>query len=372
MKSSEPIYSLRALGVLVVILFHWFFQNQNILSNATISIDLFFVLSGFFITNILLESRIKAEELGFKKTTVFKFFYLRRALRIFPIYYLTLFILLLPVFEYGADYRSNIFYYLTYTSNIFLYDSQSWEIPFIHSWSLAVEEQFYLIWPLVILLANKKMLPYIISFFVLVGFTIPFILPQSEFTGILTISCFDALGMGALLAWFFKYKSNYIKKLQTILSFSVAVCFIIYFIRFFLLKSVTVPDITLTLLVLWVITYIHIRDEQENKRFNFLFENRIAVFIGRLSYGMYMFHPLIPILTWKVVQRVYPYEKLPAFVATNFQYFFLVANFAVLIPVAWLSYKYIEQPVLGLKKYFEITPQSKEKIKISNSPGVAA
>lgn len=95
-------------------------------------------------------------------------------LRIFPSYYLLLFIVYLinktePI-AYG--------YYLSFTANFYIYDTKLWG-QITHLWSIAVEEQFYLIWPWVILFINKKMLPFAILFFLLTGILSQRVVPDN-------------------------------------------------------------------------------------------------------------------------------------------------------------------------------------------------
>jgi peptidoglycan/LPS O-acetylase OafA/YrhL len=113
-------------------------------------VDLFFVLSGFLITGILLRAR--------SHPAYFRNFYIRRTLRICPLYYAVLFVLfgVLPLvpalYPAGlADSATHVGWLLTYTSNVFLALKRTWALPYVgHFWSLAVEEHFYLIWPFLV------------------------------------------------------------------------------------------------------------------------------------------------------------------------------------------------------------------------------
>jgi peptidoglycan/LPS O-acetylase OafA/YrhL len=113
-------------------------------------VDLFFVLSGFLITGILLRAR--------SHPSYFRNFYIRRTLRIFPLYYAVLFALfgVLPflpsIYPAGlAESATHVGWLLTYTSNVFLALKKSWALPYVgHFWSLAVEEHFYLVWPFLV------------------------------------------------------------------------------------------------------------------------------------------------------------------------------------------------------------------------------
>ncbi len=106
-------------------------------------VDIFFVLSGFLITRILLENRTQAEEKQATKINLVKSFFARRFLRIFPIYYLVLVGLFILGDKTGTAIRQNYFYFFTYTANIYFFKIQTWEGMLSHLWSLSVALNFY-------------------------------------------------------------------------------------------------------------------------------------------------------------------------------------------------------------------------------------
>ena len=152
--------ALRALAFVGVAVSHW---SPNFLAGIVpwgTGVQLFFVLSGFLITGILLRSR--PADLGISMPTALRVFYVRRCLRIFPLYYGVLALCLLfaigPIattWPWHVSYLSNLFYARQgHASPV--------EDPFLHLWSLSVEEQFYLLWPLVALVANRRALSLIL------------------------------------------------------------------------------------------------------------------------------------------------------------------------------------------------------------------
>ena len=134
-KKFEQIDGLRFFAVFAVICAHWhssqtpFFES---ITAASRGVDLFFVISGFLITLGLIRSKDKAQSTG---TSLYKF-YARRFLRIFPIYYLTIFILLIV---YYSQMSGVIWWYLLYLCNFHSIRIQDWGIAG-HCWSLSVEE----------------------------------------------------------------------------------------------------------------------------------------------------------------------------------------------------------------------------------------
>jgi peptidoglycan/LPS O-acetylase OafA/YrhL len=148
----------RGIGVVVVIFSHCPQVLESSIYNAIwhvnqlsrvgyVALDIFFVMSGFFITRLLLRERAKTGRISFKD------FYIRRALRIFPVYYLTV-IACLFIFNFRTADTISLF---TYTFN-FYHPLNPVPNPLEHTWSLSVEEQFYFFWPLLILLVPPRWL----------------------------------------------------------------------------------------------------------------------------------------------------------------------------------------------------------------------
>ena len=168
LKYIVQIDGLRCIAVMGVIIAHY-----EIFSNSTIKkipfgsgVNLFFVISGYLITYILL---IKKEEIELTKSTLLKelkYFFAKRILRIFPLYYFV--ILLLLIIKY-SDIKDYLIYLLTYTTNIYMTFHNTYIGNRTHLWSLAVEEQFYLIWPFIIFFINKKYLLRIIFMFIILS-----------------------------------------------------------------------------------------------------------------------------------------------------------------------------------------------------------
>ena len=139
---------LRALAVLAVIQHHFGIKAVNdVLAPGGPAVQLFFVLSGYLITGILLDAREQADR-GAALTT----FYIRRALRIFPAYYVAL--------TLAASLNVNVYdawpWHAAYLSNVRIALDGKWPGPVSHFWSLSVEEQFYLLWPMIVLFARRS------------------------------------------------------------------------------------------------------------------------------------------------------------------------------------------------------------------------
>jgi peptidoglycan/LPS O-acetylase OafA/YrhL len=156
LEKFPAIDGFRGIGVLLVIfahcpevidsnLYNWAWKLNQLSRVGYIALDIFFVISGFFITRLLLRERAKTGHISFAN------FYARRALRIFPIYYLSVFICYF-VFQFGTSETLSL---VTYTFN-FYHPFHPASNPLEHTWSLSVEEQFYFFWPLLILLVPQR------------------------------------------------------------------------------------------------------------------------------------------------------------------------------------------------------------------------
>ncbi len=353
MKYIPGLNGLRAIAVFVVIFFHWglppfppFIFLQKYFPNGNFGVNIFFVISGFLISSILLYEKNKAAENQTTGRKIIINFYVRRFLRIFPIYYITLLLLL---FSSLPNYKDNFIYYLTYTENFHVYFNHGWD-SFSHTWSLGVEEQFYIIWPCIIILAKKSWLVYVFIFFILIGpafsfFQTTYLKPALN-VFILTPSCFDAFGIGALIAYYYINKDLVrIKKwVKVLLPFSIFLFFYWIFApnggHFQYLKRFS-DSIIATGLILFCLS-----DSYTSLR-NKLLENKLMYHLGIVSYGIYLFHYAIP----------YFYSRAKQSLHVSFGRYDTIIDYTLmlllLLLIAFISYFKIERPILKLKQSFK-------------------
>jgi peptidoglycan/LPS O-acetylase OafA/YrhL len=148
---------IRGLGMLMVVIFHTMTYlvfsygpyGDSVLPGAFVAVDVFFALSGFLITSLLLEERRRTGEISMRR------FYIRRGLRLLPALYFTIaafsaYVVLSGDVGFG-DYIGATVKMLTYSSNFFIGDDQFLTQWFGQTWSLSIEEQFYIVWPLVLI-----------------------------------------------------------------------------------------------------------------------------------------------------------------------------------------------------------------------------
>ena len=363
MKYIKQLDSLRAIAVLLVIISHWI-HNVEVIDRTKmgeVGVNVFFVLSGFLISKILLDNTIKSEQLNIPKSLLLKNFYIRRSLRIFPIYYLV--ILLLFIFSKfsGTDIKASFIYFATYTSNFHFFNIQAWDGMISHLWSLAVEEQFYLIWPWIILFVNKKYILPVIICFILIGVAGQYLTSDIKMSSVLTFNCFDAFGLGALLSWQITYASDKLKKFFQVSSFFTAVSIFFYVLGIMQKGWFFIPLRTcISFITLWIITYIILYRDTNKLYFRFIFDNNILIFLGKISYGLYLYHNIIPSTLNARILNKYLNPLLPDILSKKYLLgVMFVENAIMLIIIAWFSYILIEKPFLNLKKNFEYQEEGK-------------
>jgi peptidoglycan/LPS O-acetylase OafA/YrhL len=356
MKHLTALDGLRAIALFLVIVSHWLDKSYLVQAVApgAIGVDIFFVLSGFLITTILLQNKRQAEAQGNDKMVVIKNFFIRRSLRIFPIYYLFVSACFVIGPITGTNIREHILYFLTYTSNFYFYKQQAWDGIVSHLWSLAVEEQFYLLWPWVILFTPRKYLLGAILLFIIVGTGSGYIIASrqlGDFALTLPFSCFDAFGLGALLAFILVFHKNQLALTCRVTGVAAIICFIQAASMQTQWPLVLLPDRTVyAIIALWLIARIVLAQEAGRKP-SALLTNPRLVFIGKISYGMYLFH--LP-LAWDV-SILYDLINhwLPAALMPYQAYIVFAENMVLLVGLAWASWVLFERPILRFKQYFE-------------------
>ncbi|XWW44227.1 acyltransferase [Fibrella sp. USSR17] len=354
MTYFKQLDAVRGVAVLLVIASHWFGALAVVqrLGLGAIGLDTFFVLSGFLITRILLQQKEKMAAGGLQAAAILRSFYIRRALRIFPAYYLTILLLLAIGDKTDTSIRSSFWYFATYTANFYFYARQGWDGMLSHLWSLAVEEQFYLIWPWLMLYVGRHYTLRVILLFIALGVVSQFMLRQYPLYDLLTVTCFDCFGLGALLAWVTLSRPELIPNFYKWLTLAAIGCLLIYGVFIAANTSVAIPRRTcIAVLALWLITYSTQQVGPTRTALGLLLTNPVLQFTGRISYGLYIYHNFIPRLLRSNVVESAIHSHLPARMVSYRPVLLLAESAIVLLITAWGSYQLIELPFLRLKKY---------------------
>lgn len=361
---------LRGFAILLVLLHHagklrpnaWFdYIFFQIAQMGWSGVDLFFVLSGFLITNILLNSR--------QSNHYFRNFYMRRTLRIFPLYYgvLVVFFLLLPRFvqmSYVDSYRwqtENQVFYWAYIINWKMALSADWANTayFAHLWSLCIEEQFYLFWPLLVYFLGRRGLMTV--FFVILpgAMILRFVLATTYGEWItpyvLTFARMDTLALGGMIALVARNKSAIVRLAHWVRSVSLvcvtALLVIILYVGELYPTHLLTQTFGLTLLaILFGALLVVLITSPENSRIVRFFSFNPLRTLGKYSYAIYVFHLPLRYLVAKIF--------IPSDIMTMMgsellgqSLFFLVVSVTSFI-AAVLSWHLLEKPFLKLKKFF--------------------
>lgn len=347
--------SLRAVAVLAVMFHHYYaavppethWPHVDGIPFGLLGVKLFFVLSGFLITGILLRARRHAESTGLSRFAAMGGFYARRSLRIFPLYYGVIAVCLVlnvpPV-------RDEIVWLLTYTLNLRISYQGWYPANIAHFWSLAVEEQFYLLWPWVVLFAPRGRLWLMALAFAALGPAFRTLAMLMEFSGeaysTFTLSSFDALGAGALLA-IASGGAPVSARLRRFLAGRLLPGGL-------LLVGLLVASHGAASRLLWAalfdtaiamvyVSVIGIASAGMGGFIGRLLEASVLTYLGKISYGMYVYHALLQ--DWILRQGA------SMGVPWRTDSFFVVAA-TTTIAVAALSWHFFERPINELKRRF--------------------
>ena len=331
-KYEPAIDGLRAVAVLAVLLCH---ADISGFQGGFIGVDIFFVISGYLITRNI------ASDLQENKFT-FKQFYIRRARRIFPAMFFTMFLVFLfGIFIFSPVHLERLggailFSSLGFSNFFFWQEAGYWDTmkdfkPLLHYWSLAVEEQFYFIWPAFLCFLFYKFKFYKKTLFIIIALSAFSLFIAEAMVRIDASSAFYLMpfrifefGLGALLLWLRPLEKLSLKFSIMALSGFFIICFCIYTYS----ENSPFPGIWALLPCFAAATLIYTRDTRINR---VLLTNVPMTYIGRISYSLYLIHwPILVFYNYVQLETVTSLEKINLMVIS--------------VAAAVLMYKYIEQP----------------------------
>lgn len=344
--------TLRTFAVMLVVVYHWFPTGEGInrLPNGTIGVMVFFVISGFLISRILLENR---NRIGAGQATLgplYRNFFVRRALRIFPLYYLVITFVFVRLPQ-ASDIDEHPLYYYLYGYNILLHQTGNWADLLSPFWTLGVEEQLYLVWPWVVFLTPKASFRWVIVGLIATGILFRgYGYAQGDLDGVLTPASFDAFGLGALWAYIVTDRPD---EVPTFLN-RLAVAALMALLGFGSLLLLPGDHL---LVVLFQRLFISVLSLQVISRASSgigglagsVLNNRSLQYIGRISYGIYVFHMLVPGYAVPLLLRMT--QRLGVTLTLGYWSHRLV-SLVVLLALASLSWYILEKPINELKRYF--------------------
>ena len=306
---------------------------------ASFGVSIFFTLSGFLITYLLLKEK-EVAEINIKN------FYIRRILRIWPLYYLYLIIAIITAYVFNISYEAtSILFYIFLLANV----------PFIiggffpftaHYWSLGVEEQFYSFWPWLVKKSTNLLKTTVIVCFALITLKVILRLIDIKtnngdpglFYNIIHVTRFHCMLIGAIGSILY-YKNN-------VTFLKLTNNFIAQFISWLVIFLSTINQFHISSiidneLISFVTVFLIISQTEKSKRLINL-NTSFFDFIGKISYGIYMIHPLI----------IFYLSKVLVFSNDDSIYNYIIvycAVFSITIFVAYISYSYFEKYFLDMK-----------------------
>jgi peptidoglycan/LPS O-acetylase OafA/YrhL len=366
---------LRTIAFLFVYLQHAFlpaffllnikydFLNRLIrtVANGGYGVSIFFVISGFLITYLILL------EIEYSGRLNVGFFYIRRILRIWPLYYLIIIFVfvLYPHFKESIGIYSHISarlpFYFTFLGNFDIIhvekyfrgnDSMSGNV----TWSLAVEEQFYLVWPLLFYFLNKKAFKWVFLIIILVSAIFRILNLHDEIVNYFhSLSVCSDLAIGGLFAYFSLYSRKFALQLNKLSKLTIIIFYVIGTI-WILYGDKVMNELLYTFFgrIFNAIFFAFIIVEQNYSCNSFYKLSRFKFLTnwGKYTYGLYLIHP-ISILLFDIALRLLHIQYKNSFILV-----LLVAFGGLFFSglLSYLSYNYYEKSFLKLKDRFSIIP----------------
>ena len=346
---------------------YWAYFIERLGKNG---VYLFFVLSGFLITYLLLIEKDKLKKILFKK------FYLRRIYRIWPLYYLIVIIgfFLVPFLSNTFSIFKNTPYffslistqesysiksfllYVFFLPNVALYEFNIVLVGCSQAWSVGVEEQFYILWPLLVFIFNKKktflFFLLILSFYVFLHIIIhPFVFSKIAcffsietildvvIYKLLLIIPFDFMAIGAIGGYLFLYYNEKITFFTKFRLLYLLVIMAILILMFCPIVQSYIQSVFLGILFLFLILLT------VNDKNNYVFRNKYISHVGKISYGVYMYHPFVMFLVFPFANKYFPFS-INSLVYNTFVY---VVIFTLTVIISHFSYQYFESIFINIK-----------------------
>lgn len=324
------IDSLRAIAILLVLISHWEPTWFKTIDWGIVGVYIFFTISGYLITGILVDQQ-SCGGVNIKR------FYLNRSLRIWPIYFASL--AFLYVFWRGFD-RGTLLWHALFASNILFGITNKFGFP-VHFWSLSVEQQFYLIWPFVVILLRRNLRFVCYAMLVIAPLFRWYFyvhLNNIQLSAFSLVSNTDFLAAGALLAIAEREGYERLGQILSMIGIVSATALGMMLASSGLLRDtlIWVTGSSIAGLSVWSIFWIG-----KNNLANLIMCNPITRYIGKISYGIYIYHLMIGYLIWgKYGSALTPIEYMAlCFIAT--------------VLVAAASWHFIERPILSIKRPVE-------------------
>ncbi len=354
----QNLDSIRTIAFLSTFCAHAFYTESESIANSSafkfvisfshffsFGVPIFFVLSGFLITFLMLKEQQE------KNIFNLKHFYVRRVLRIWPIYFIVLIfgfivfpLIRMFVLHQPLEETANPLMYALFLSNFdqLAHVTLPNGVGLGPTWSVSVEEQFYLFWPIILLLFPKKKfgLAILLTLIASVIFSYSFDLVAKH-----TIHCMIYLSSGALFGYLVFYQKEKIQKMTNINSLQFSIVLLLLFVLIYASINGIGSYLSVTGIAL-LIGYI-IAFQIQNKRFQF---QKIPFFekLGKYTYGLYLYHVICNFIIHILISDLIKLQE------SQFTVLVLkpILSLGLSLVISFLSYRYLESYFLRLKTKF--------------------
>lgn len=328
----------------------------NLFQSGNHGVSIFFVLSGFLITYLILT------EINFKGKLDVPAFYKRRFLRIWPLYFAVLlfvFVLLpfiMELFSNGFSFANRPFLYFVFLGNFdVIYISHHFynqdTLMASITWSVAIEEQFYLVWPLLFFFIPKRFYPAVFFSIIILCYTFRYIYMNDVYILYFhTFAVFGDLAMGGLFAYYALFNQRFLKFFAQFNRFasSVVVMLLLGIIMFSTYFISSPYWSVFNRLFFSFVFVLFIMDQNFNRRSLFkLSKGKFITKWGKYTYGLYLLHPIAINITSNSIKPLIEPGKVQDLVIG-------VTSFFVSLAISYMSYHLLEKYFLKLKKRFTI------------------
>jgi peptidoglycan/LPS O-acetylase OafA/YrhL len=357
LKHLPELDSLRTFAVLMTLLAH--FAPREI-PYMWYGVPIFFTISGFLITTILLNTLDNSPSVN--RLGIIGNFMSRRILRLFPIYYLMILFFFLAKRYLSLQLWKDEFtpYFFTYTPNFLIHKIGAGNAGcFAHLWSLGVEEQFYLVWPWILLFCPKRFRLQVIGLLVVVALVYVTTHYTDPVIGAIPFADLHTLGAGGILGCLYVNRHSALRWLEKwrhllfALTFGHLILVLIFFhpdsAYWHLYREISLCCCTFSVVLVSIFGW--------KGPIGYITRNRFIQYLGVISYGIYLYHMPVPFVYRAIAPKV---SLLRAIHMSG--WVFTIFCIVITIMLAAFSYRFIEMPFLRLKRYFAYSPSNKNKL----------
>lgn len=357
------INALRFFAFLGVFIAHSFATNNShllqssyyqafslFIQKGVLGVNFFFVLSGFLITWVLLE------EIKSSNTINLRNFYLRRILRIWPLYFLVVGLGLAILFwkqQHHTTFQITfpVYHYFTFTVNFGVLKHSVPYLPLLGIlWTISVEEQFYLFWALLIRFFKKHILKLIIGVLITSIIFRGIFIQSGDVIYFHTLSVMCDMAIGALLSYLSFKQNPLLEKWKNISKWLILALYLLFILYLSLSNYLPHSDISNVIerpILALFFAFVLFEQSFCNNSFFKLEKFSILNHLGKISYGLYCFHPLANLILWQFIKR----NIIPDIPTTTF-FLYPISSLLLTVLLAGISYRYYERYFLKLKVRF--------------------